>query len=111
MDPRATLNELRNLAYACQMSDHADAERLSELFLALDEWRENGGFDPYLPEIEPGKVPNHAQALALGRITRDFGPLSCVTNGGGAGLPDDYVFVRAVDGFECGIDPTGRVSS
>jgi hypothetical protein len=30
---------------------------------------------------------------------------------GGAGLPDDYLHVVMGDGFECGIDPDGRVST
>jgi hypothetical protein len=61
MDPAANLKEQRELA-AKIIEDvdregewsregleetASDAERLAELVQALDEWRRNGGFDPY----------------------------------------------------------------
>lgn len=56
MDPIANLREQLDLAQ--RIVEHgrrghvmssliADGERLAELVLALDEWRSNGGFDPY----------------------------------------------------------------
>lgn len=60
MDPHATLREQREIAERLttlrELLDTvtgpaqialSDGERLAELVLALDDWRGNGGFDPY----------------------------------------------------------------
>lgn len=63
MDPFANLKEQREIAqqivahprtiatHSDDPADHYDAvrsaTRLAELVLALDEWRMDGGFDPY----------------------------------------------------------------
>lgn len=60
MDPNANIREQLELAREVQdvcesqdavdankMPDLMDVARLAELVLALDEWRRNGGFDPY----------------------------------------------------------------
>jgi hypothetical protein len=50
MDPIANLLEQRALAHAAVEGNgisKTEATRLAELVLALDEWRLNGGFDPY----------------------------------------------------------------
>jgi hypothetical protein len=55
MDPMVNLKEQLELANEIvSITDaggtHIDvetADRLAELVLALDEWRRNGGFDPY----------------------------------------------------------------
>lgn len=63
MDPVANITEQRELAHDLAEYDgnlrdlpvsaieeyHRDAARLAELVLALDEWRQRGGFDPYNP--------------------------------------------------------------
>jgi hypothetical protein len=54
MDPLANVKEQRELAN--KLVEHSgdldldymtDVERLAELVLALDEWRQRGGYDPY----------------------------------------------------------------
>ena len=45
MDPEANLKELRELCGADPI-DSDDAERIAELFRALDGWMSNGGFTP-----------------------------------------------------------------
>lgn len=64
MDPIANIKEQRDLAAAIiERTDAADrgedatwlidyAQRLAELVIALDEWRTNGGFDPYTTKEE-----------------------------------------------------------
>jgi hypothetical protein len=49
MDPEANLKEQLDIALRIEKGevDLAGAMRLAELVLALDEWRLNGGFDPY----------------------------------------------------------------
>lgn len=54
MDPKANLEEQIKLASAMltagdngQRISETDAYRLAELVIALDEWRMDGGFDPY----------------------------------------------------------------
>jgi hypothetical protein len=55
MDPIANIAEQRALAReiieaqddALGGADPELVDRLAELVLALDEWRRNGGFDPY----------------------------------------------------------------
>lgn len=57
MDPVANIEEQRELAEAVigdcltdvELDFTATAVRLAELVLALDEWRQSGGFDPYNP--------------------------------------------------------------
>lgn len=59
MDPHANLKEQRAHAEAIvntdltheAVTDHAFA--LAELALALDEWRQSGGFDPYAEAFSP----------------------------------------------------------
>lgn len=49
MDPNATLTELRELAaynLNDQRLDRPETDRLTELFIALDEWIAKGGFLP-----------------------------------------------------------------
>lgn len=95
-----------------------DAARLGELVEALDGWRRSGGFDPYLP-AENGKLPSHAQMLALGRIMRANGWQGARVQLGSFGLPGDYLHAigthRPGSGagglVECGIDPAGDVST
>lgn len=121
MDPLANLNEQRALVVTMLSDndyiDSGDAVRLAELVMALDEWRTNGGFDPYLPALEPESVPNHAQAIALGRFLRNAfrderpGYRHATVMRGGLGLPDTYVAVRTATGYEGGIDSDGSVST
>ena len=118
MDPHANLEEQRELAAALANNEWSpDARRLAELVAALDEWRLNDGFDPYLPEIPEGAVPTHVQALALGRFLRGHfqhdDPImrAATVSRGGAGLPGSYLYVRFNDGYEGGIDRDGRVST
>jgi hypothetical protein len=97
-------------AVAQQVADLAN--ELAELVAALDEWRTKGGFDPYLPDVGD-KLPTHPQGLALARflhsrLARDVGARVTL---GGAGLPERYLHVAFTDGFEGGIDDTGRVST
>jgi hypothetical protein len=51
MDPIANLNEQLALARKVLAEDDyvdsGDAVRLAELVAELDEWRRDGGFDPY----------------------------------------------------------------
>jgi hypothetical protein len=64
-----------------------------------------------------GEVPTNAQGIALARFLR--GHWTNVENRfrfasvsrGGAGLSDDYLYVRMGDGYEGGIDRAGRTST
>lgn len=50
MDPHANIKEQVELARQIiegDVVDSTDVERLAELVLSLDEWRQRGGFDPY----------------------------------------------------------------
>ena len=60
MDPQANLEEQRQLSHENLNSEHKEwepdnmaqvwenrATRLAELVQAMDEWRKNGGADPY----------------------------------------------------------------
>jgi hypothetical protein len=121
MDPHANINEQRALVASLldgdDYIDTGDAVRLAELVLALDQWRTDGGFDPYLPTLPDDAVPNHAQALALGRFLRGHFQservecrIAHVTRGG-MGLNDSYLGVRFGDGYEGGIAPDGSTST
>lgn len=46
MDPNANLEEMLSLARAQLEYGFADADRLAELVLAMDEWMSKGGFPP-----------------------------------------------------------------
>jgi len=55
MDPIANLKQqielARKMRSDIEQNGYVDincAERLAELVLELDEWRTNGGFDPYI---------------------------------------------------------------
>lgn len=54
MDPKANVAEQQKIARRLVSEDMAQAEvadlaiELAELVIALDEWRRNGGFDPYI---------------------------------------------------------------
>lgn len=83
MDPNANIKEQRETAAAMiALADKEEfggedgmteftrlAERLAELVQALDEWRTNGGFDPYAPEPEPQEI-----ILFLPEPGREYGP-------------------------------------
>lgn len=53
MDPVANMLEQREIASRILDNEcddfYAEAERLAELVVALDDWRKGGGFDPYCP--------------------------------------------------------------
>jgi hypothetical protein len=76
MDPIANLNEQREIAREIiRLTPSAGTvpqtlvnhgERLAELVLALDEWRQSGGFDPYAADAPSYDV--------RGRVTLDDGP-------------------------------------
>lgn len=91
------------------------AERLAELVIALDEWRTNGGFDPYANPDAPVVNPQANALLERCRRNR-ISSVAMDPDGGspGQGLPNGYIFVVEQGrerGFEVGIAPDGRVSS
>lgn len=59
MDPNANLREQLEIARVAVDLENAGFARLAELVLALDEWRTNGGFDPY--------TAGYPQALCVAR--------------------------------------------
>lgn len=118
MDPKANIEEQRALAYDLIHGGEGDrlptGERLAELVIALDEWRTNGGFDPY---VEPWEgIPTREQGVAFAeRMARAKTSYANVSRGG-AGLPDEYLLVveemhDPVRSFTYGIDREGRISS
>lgn len=64
------------------------------------------------------EVPTYAQGIALARFLRrgfsdevHAGDRHAHVARGGAGLSDDYLYVRLADGYEGGIDRDGAVST
>jgi hypothetical protein len=55
MDPNANLAEQRRITARFNegLQEDGDAERLSDLVQALDEWMSNGGFPPEAWDIDP----------------------------------------------------------
>lgn len=97
MDPHANLQEQRSRAVdidtTCQQVNEVLAEspidrdravelldslqdqagRLAELVAAMDEWRLNGGFDPYLGHLETDDGPlSVLGALRIRKLCNDF---------------------------------------
>ena len=70
----------------------------------------------YIKLDTEGDVPTVAQGVALARFLRphfqgDVSHRAAFVARGGAGLGDNYLHVRFNDGYEGGIDKTGRTST
>ena len=119
MEDRAPLaDRLRALATVFQERAWADPKAPNSGFLSdhaasLAEFAQQVE-EEYAPLARDHEVPTNAQGVALARFLRAafrdraVGAHVCR---GGAGLPDDYVYVRLTDGYEGGIAPDGRVST
>jgi hypothetical protein len=114
MDPHANLARQRELAAdllsgIASGSANSTARLLAEHVQALDEWRLNGGFDPYigLPE---GPV-TFSQLATLGRLINRSKPAGAVPiQLAPFDLPEGYIATE-VGGITYGIDKEGRASS
>jgi hypothetical protein len=108
--------QLQQVAWS-QEPRHADADQLRELLRDHAASLAEFAFqvqEEYLRAVGDEQVPSNAQAIAPAssrarRCATRRSARPCAAQG--AGLPDDYLFVRLTDGYEAGIDLAGRVST
>jgi hypothetical protein len=127
MDPYANLAEQRELAakiIAEMGSESVSTDTLidwcadlAERVQALDEWRLNGGYDPYLQGFEStNERITLLQALRARKLINDFGAEQAGLIYHPMDLPEGYVQIDLYDHrgqceFTAGIDKEGRASS
>ena len=106
--PDALYDRLNTLAQDVYWSNEPLAEKLAEMANELEA-------DYVLADSE-GDVPTNAQGIALARFLRpgfrgDRRDRYASVSRSGAGLGEDYLFIRLADGYEGGIDRDGRTST
>lgn len=79
----------------------------------LIEWAD--AIEQLYARLDEGDTVTNAQGVALARFLRGHFMRDRFSNAtvcrGGAGLPDDFLYVRFSDGYEGGIAPNGDTST
>jgi hypothetical protein len=125
MDQLAVEMSMKASAAAVRLADVPEARELAQ-FLAdhaytLSEWADAVRTLYVRVDETDGEVPTNAQGVALARFLRpgferaDRADRHAQVSRAGAGLGDDYLYVRVPNGrggwYEGGIDREGRVST